>query len=70
MVEFEVPINRKQRLAYIPKVLVKSFGYNLKITPNTKAAVMYSSATTLKDVLRSIRDLERHFEALVGEDAC
>ena len=70
MVEFEVPINRKQRLAYIPKVLVKSFGYNLKITPNTKAAVMYSSATTLKDVLRSIRHLERHFEALVGEDEC
>ena len=53
MVEFEVPINRKQRLAYIPKVLVKSFGYKLKITPNTKAAVMYSSAATLKDVLRS-----------------
>jgi hypothetical protein len=58
MVEFQVPINKKQRLAYIPKILVDSLGYKLTIIPDTKAALMFASGATLEELLQSLHVIE------------
>ncbi len=62
MVEFQVPINRKQRLAYIPKVLVEALGHDLTILPNTRAALMYPAGAPLNEVLESLQIIQRHLE--------
>jgi hypothetical protein len=54
MVEFDVKVHPQQHLAYIPRQVVKALGTKLKMLPNSKAAVIYSEGTDLKDVLLSI----------------
>ena len=68
MVQFEVSINKKARVAYIPKVIVESLGNKVTIVPNTKAAVIFGHDAQPKDVLRSLRQLEDHFKDLAGEN--
>ncbi len=62
MVEFDVPINKKQRVAYIPKVLVQSLGHHLRIVPNTRAAVMYPSDASIEQVLDSLQIIMQDLE--------
>ncbi len=66
MVEFQIPINKKQRVAYIPKVLVESLGNQVKIVPNTKAALMFRSDATQEEILHSIHIITEHFTGPKG----
>lgn len=54
MVEFNIKINPKQRLAYIPKEIVNAIGCDLKATPNRAAVLLYSKNTSFKDIIKSI----------------
>jgi len=47
-------INKRQRLAYIPKVLYEVLGSKVKATPNRAAVLMFSAEMNINDVLRSI----------------
>lgn len=54
MVEFPITVNEKQRLAYIPKILIKTLGSKLIIVPNSNAAVIYPEGRDLDIVLKSL----------------
>ena len=69
MVNFDIPINRKQNSAYIPKTLTREFGYEVRITPDTRAALLYPRDATITDLLRSLEHLRAHFETLAGENS-
>ena len=47
-------INKRQRLAYIPKALYEVLGSKVKATPNRVAVLMFSAENNIDDVLRSI----------------
>jgi hypothetical protein len=55
MVEFEIKVHPEQRLAYIPRQIVKALGTKLKMLPNLKAAVLYPEDATPQDVIRSLQ---------------
>ncbi|OLD02456.1 MAG: hypothetical protein AUJ07_08685 [Crenarchaeota archaeon 13_1_40CM_3_53_5] len=65
MVEFDVPINEKQRVAYIPKVLIEVFGHRVKILPNTRAAIIYAEGTPPEQVLESLAIIQQDLELRV-----
>src|SRR2546426_3688085 len=65
MVEFDVPINRRQRLLYMPKVLCQSLGFRLKIVPNNKSAVIFPAGEPLGRVLDSLRIIQQDLELRV-----
>jgi len=54
MVEFEIKVHPRQKLAYIPKEIVDSLGFVWKANPNTKAMVVYPKDTPLIQVLKSL----------------
>lgn len=54
MVEFDVRVHPEQHSAYFPKEVVKALGIKLKMLPNSRAAIIYSEGTKLKDVLASV----------------
>jgi hypothetical protein len=64
LVEYRLPVNPKERLLYVPKVLCEQFGYELKLTPSTKAMLLYSKDTTVKELLASLKHLQYHFAML------
>lgn len=49
---------------YLPKIIRKTLGKNLKLLPNTNTAVIYPENTNPNDVIRSLRiiinDLKLH----------
>ena len=57
MVEFSIKVNEKQRLAYIPKEIVRIFGLQLCLLPDAAAAIVYSTNTNLEIVIRSVEIL-------------
>lgn len=54
MVEFDIKLPRKQNVVWLPKVLINSLGRNLKVTPNSVAAVLYGADTDPQAVLDSL----------------
>ena len=54
MVEFDIKIHPKQRLAYIPKEIIQTLGFQLKIIPNLKAAVVYPANENPERILKSL----------------
>ena len=52
--ELKIKINRKQRLAYIPKSLYRILGPDVICSPNRAAVLMFSSDISIDDVLRSL----------------
>ncbi|MCL1977405.1 MAG: hypothetical protein FWG55_04790 [Candidatus Bathyarchaeota archaeon] len=52
--EFEIKIHEKQHLAYIPKVLYKILGTNVKAVPNRAAILLFSEKTTMDEALTSL----------------
>lgn len=62
MVEFNIKVNEKQRLAYIPRQVVKALGLNLKLIADFKAAVLYPEGTNPKVVADSLRIILQDLE--------
>ena len=54
MVEFEINVNRTQRLVYIPKKVLESLGYSLTIVPDFNAAVLYPTGEDLEIIAKSV----------------
>lgn len=54
MVEFDISVNESQRLAYIPKAILRSLGHKLTIVPNSNAAIIYPKGEDPSVVLRSL----------------
>jgi hypothetical protein len=69
MVEYQIAVNRKQRVAYVPKILLETFGYDLRLTPDTKAALVYPKGASIPQILASLRHLHDHFVILAGKES-
>jgi hypothetical protein len=57
MVEFEINVNRDQRLVYIPKKVVESLGHSLTIVPDCNAAILYPTGEDPETVVKSVEVL-------------
>lgn len=62
MVEFDIKIHEKQRLAYIPRQVVKALGLNLKLVADFKAAVLYPEGTDPQVVADSLNIIMQDLE--------
>jgi hypothetical protein len=47
---------------WLPKVLVQSLGRDLKLTPNSVAAVLYGADADLDDVVRSLEIIKQDLQ--------
>lgn len=54
MVEFEVRINPDQRVAYIKKEIVDQFGCDLRLMPDTNAAIIFPKGKAISTIIRSV----------------
>jgi hypothetical protein len=52
--ELRIKINKKERLAYIPKPLFQILGTNVRATPNRAAVLLFSDKTTIDEALTSL----------------
>ena len=52
--DITIKINKKERLAYIPKALHNILGDNPKATPNRAAVLLCNENTSIDDVLKSL----------------
>jgi hypothetical protein len=57
MVEFEINVNRDQRLVYIPKKVLDSLGHSLTIVPDSNAAILYPTGKDPETVVKSVEVL-------------
>jgi hypothetical protein len=62
MVEFDIKVNEKQHVAYIPREIVEALGLNLKLVGNRVSAVIYPENASLADVVKSMKILLADFE--------
>jgi hypothetical protein len=62
MVEFDIKVNEKQHVAYIPREIVEALGLNLKLVGNRVSAVIYPENASLADVVKSVKILLADFE--------
>jgi hypothetical protein len=66
MVEFQIKVNEKQHVAYIPREVIDALGLNLKLVGNRVSAVIYPEQASLADVVKSVKillaDLEHALE--------
>ena len=69
MVEFEIRVHPKQKLAYFPKVIIKTLGTELKAVPNAKAMVLYPKEADLKTVIKSLKIILQDLELKAEEEA-
>lgn len=54
MVEFDIKIHPKQRLAYIPKEIFAVLSSHAKAVPNRAAVLIFSEDVSKEDVLKSL----------------
>lgn len=62
MVEFEIKVNEKQHVAYIPQEIIDALGLHLRLVGNRTSAVVYPATADLSDVVRSLKILLDDFE--------
>ncbi len=66
MVEFELKLPKTQNIVWVPKEIVNALGRNLRLVPNSIAAVVYPEGADLMYVCKSLRiiiaDLENRNE--------
>lgn len=65
MVEIKIRINPTERQAYIPKLILETFGPRVSILPNTRAAILYTTDTDPKVVERSVQLILQHLKLLI-----
>jgi hypothetical protein len=54
MVEFQITVNPKQRVAYFPKEIVEALGFTFTVIPSRNALVLYPMGANLHIVQRSV----------------
>jgi len=69
MVEFEVNVNRQQRLVYIPKKVLESLGHSLTILPDSNAAILYPTGKDPETVVESVQLLLQDLQFRVRSKA-
>lgn len=62
MVEFDIRINAKERVAYIPKEICEALGLDLRLVGNRCSAIIYPRNASLADIIRSLKILLADFE--------
>lgn len=67
--EFELRINEKKGMAYIPKKLRQQYGLRPKILPNDTAAVMYSANAKTVEIIESLEVLILHLKLRIKKEA-
>ena len=68
--DFIIKINRKERLAYIPKAIHDILGDNPRATPNRAAVLLFAENTSLDDALESLDIIKRdllHAKEMPGD---
>jgi len=53
MVEFDLRVHPEQRVTWLPRQLVKAWGFELKLLPNNCAGILYPKETEYDVVIRS-----------------
>ena len=61
MVKFEIKVNPKQRLAYIPKEIVDALGTRLEAVPNLQGIFLYPKGLSPEQTLNSMKAIYDHF---------
>lgn len=64
--EFSLRIGPQGHI-YLPKLIRKALGRNLKLLPNTTSAVIYPENANPSDVIRSLRVIISDLELQVAE---
>jgi hypothetical protein len=54
MVEFKLKLPRTQNIVWIPKPVADCLGRDLRIMPNSAAAVLYSAKASTREVIQSL----------------
>lgn len=67
MVEFNISVHPKQRLAYIPKAIVETLGLQLKARPDNYAVVVYPKGADPALVIRSVEILLADLKLASGD---
>ena len=67
LVSFDLRVHPKKQLAYFPKAIVKTLGFELKAIPNAKAMVVYPKNADLKTVIKSLKIILQDLELRVEE---
>lgn len=62
MVEFEIKVHPKQRLAYIPKEIVNALGLQLKAIPNMRGVYLCSNTLSTEEALSSVKAIYEHLK--------
>jgi hypothetical protein len=63
LVEFDLSLPRSgQNVIWLPKVLVQALGRDLKLMPNSVAAVLYGADADLGDVVRSLEIIKQDLQ--------
>jgi hypothetical protein len=57
MVEFKLKLPRTQNIVWIPKPVADCLGRDLRIMPNSAAAVVYSASADTTDIIESLQVL-------------
>lgn len=62
MVEFDLTLHDKQRLAYFPRELKKILGREVTAVANCVTVVLFEKGTDIKEVLESLQIVESHLK--------
>ena len=62
MVKFQIKVHPKQRLAYIPKVIVDALGVKLEAVPNLQGVFLYPKGLSAEQTLNSMKAIYDHFK--------
>lgn len=65
MPDYDISIDEKRGMAYIPKKIRECLGLQLKVTPDYRAAALFPKDADPEEILDSLETLQRHFEQMV-----
>lgn len=57
MVEFELKVHPKQKVTWLPRQIVKAWGFELKLLPNNNAGILYPTGIEYDAVIKSVEIL-------------
>jgi hypothetical protein len=57
MVEFDLKVHPEQRVTWLPRQLVKAWGFELKLLPNNSAGILYPKEADYEAVIKSVEIL-------------
>lgn len=57
MVELELKVHPEQKVTWLPRQIVKAWGFQLKLLPNNSAGILYPKEAEYEDVIKSVEIL-------------